>query len=359
MSRIWLIAVVVLMVSCKDNGEKIKPVFEPISESVYASGKVKSKNQYLAFATVNGIIDSVFLKEGDSVKKGTPILSIANDIQRLNMENAQLASNFYEVKANQEKLKEAKLQKDFAKNKMSNDSILFFRQQALWQQKIGAKIDLEQRELAYQNSKTTYYSAQVRYDDLKRQLEFTSAQSKNNLLISGKVESDYILKSEVNGILYGLEKSKGEMVMSQTPVAIIGDAENFVLEMLVDEYDILKIKIDLPVIVSLDSYKGEVFEAKVTKIQPLMNELSKTFVVEAEFVRKPDKLYPNTSFEASIVIQTKEKAMLIPRKYLLNDSLVITAKGDTVSVETGLKDYQKVEILAGIDGDAELISPTR
>ena len=130
------------------------------------------------------------------------------------------------------------------------------------------------------------------------------------------------------------------------------------LEMQVDEYDILKIKKGLIVLVNLDSYKGKVFEATVTKINPIMNERSKTFVVEAEFIKQPEILYPNITFEASIVMNTKNNALLIPRNFILNDSIVMKSNGDKVIVKTGLKDYQKIEILSGISAEDELIKPS-
>ncbi len=284
-------------------------------------------------------------------------LTISNEAQKLNKENAELAAAFSDINANQGKLNDAQLAVDLAKNKTKVDSALFFRQKNLWQQQIGTKVELEQRELAYQNSKNAYYSSVVRYNDLKRQLNFSSSQSKKNLLIADKLQSDYVLKSEINGIIYSLTKSKGEIVGAQTPIAIIGDAGKFILEMQVDEYDILKIKKGLTVLVTLESYNGKVFEALVTKINPLMNERSKTFLVEAEFLKQPEILYPNISFEANIVINSKEKAILIPRDYLLNDSFVVKPNGDKIAVKTGLKDYQKIEIISGINKSQELIKP--
>jgi multidrug efflux pump subunit AcrA (membrane-fusion protein) len=127
----------------------------------------------------------------------------------------------------------------------------------------------------------------------------------------------------------------------------------------VDEYDILKIKKNQLVMVTLDSYKGKVFEARVTKINPLMNERSKTFTIEASFVEQPSVLYPNVSFEASIVLQSKSKAILIPRNFIEDDSIVYKSNGDKVKVKTGLRDYQKIEILSGISINDELIKPSK
>ena len=359
MQKIALYIPFLFLMACKNKTESIQPETASISESIYASGIIKSKNQYQAYATVNGIVETVFVAEGDMVKKGSPILSISNEAQRLSKENAELAARFADVNANQGKLNEAKLLLDLAKNKMKNDSNMFVRQKTLWAQNIGSKVELEQRELAYQNAKTAYYSASVKYEDLKRQLDLSSTQSKNTLLISAKQESDYTLKSEIDGVVYNLYKSKGELVGLQTPLAVIGDEKQFILEMQVDEYDIFKIKKDMQVLVTLDSYKGKVFNAKVTKIYPLMNERSKTFLVEAEFTQAPEVLYPNITFEANIVMQQKDKALLIPRNYLLNDSTVLNAKGEEVRISTGLKDYQKIEILSGLSANDEIRKPAK
>ncbi|MBK9639802.1 MAG: biotin/lipoyl-binding protein [Saprospiraceae bacterium] len=83
---------------------------------------MRSKNQYQAFATVSGVINKLYVSEGDTVKKGTPILSISSEIQRLNRENAELNASFTDIQANQGKLSEAKMLIDFSFNKMKNDS---------------------------------------------------------------------------------------------------------------------------------------------------------------------------------------------------------------------------------------------
>lgn len=356
-NKTFSLFLLLVIVSCKEKTEKIKAERSSITESIYASGIVKSKDQYQAFATVNGIINEIYVTEGDTIKKGTPILSISNEAQKWNKENAELLAQYSDFNNNQDKLNEAKAFIDLSRNKMKIDSALYFRQQSLWQQQVGTKNDLEQKELAYQNSKTNYFSSIVRYNELKRQLNLSSSQSKKSLLISSKQESDYTLKSEMDGLVYTLYKSKGEIVGLQTPLAMIGDAKRFILEMQVDEYDIFKIRKGQSVQVSLDSYKGQVFEAIVTKINPLMNERSKTFLIEAEFTKGPDLLFPNITFEANIVLRTKENALLLPRNYLVNDTAVIMSNGKSIRVQTGLKDYQKIEILSGITESDELILP--
>ncbi|MBP6335393.1 MAG: efflux RND transporter periplasmic adaptor subunit [Bacteroidia bacterium] len=343
--------------SCKENPEKIKPSVETISESVYASGIIKSKNQYQVFATVNGLIDKFYISEGDTIKSGEPILSISNESSKLGTENAKLAAEFADESTNTQKLNESRLAIEFAQTKMKNDSLQMVRQRALWASNIGSQIELEQRELAFANSKTGYESALLRYNDLKKQINFTSKQSKKNLSISQVMEDDFLIKSKIDGIVYSVLKEKGEMVNAQMPLAIIGDAKEFILELQVDEYDIVKVLPGQIIYVTLDSYKGEVFEALVEKVYPLMNERTKTFTVDAKFSKSPPVLYPNLTLEATILIRKKEKALTVPINYVSIDGYVLKSDGEKIKVATGLKDYQKVEILSGIGKDDELIIP--
>jgi HlyD family secretion protein len=356
--KLKLIVVFLILASaCKDKREKIKPKFASITESVYASGIIKSKDQYELFSTVNGIIDSIYVSEGDTVQKGDIILVLSNEVQRINKENAQLSADYSDLKENQGKLAEALSQIELARTKMRNDSALFIRQANLWKKEIGSKVDYENVEMNFQNSKTAYQSAIQRHTDLKRQLSYNSSQTKKNLQISNQLENDFIIRSKIDGLVYSLNKKKGELVNIQTLIGVIGDSKMFILEMQVDEYDILQIRKGQNVMVSLDSYKGQVFEARVSKINPIMNEQSKSFLVEAEFVQQPTLLYPNVTLEANILLQTKKKALLIPRKYALRDSLVILSSGDTIPIKTGLKDYQKIEVIGGISEKDELINP--
>jgi RND family efflux transporter MFP subunit len=346
-----------MLFSCGKKQETSLPSLGPITESIYASGVLKTADQYQAYVTVNGIISQILVKEGDSVHIGSPLVSITNETQRFAAENASLAANFNDFSANSGKLDEAKLVIESAKNKFKLDSALYFRQKNLWEQQIGTKVDLEIKELAFQTSKSNYLSAIQRFRDLKRSLAFNSSQAKKNLQISANQAQDFILRSKTNGIVYSILKSMGEIVSPQSPIAVIGNYQDFVLEMQVDENDILRVQNGQKVIVTLDSYKNQAFEARVSKISEIMNERSKTFLVEATFTKAPPKLFPNITFEANILLNKKENVLLIPRNYLKQDSIVTLASGEERIVKVGLKDFQKAEILSGLKVSDEIVKP--
>jgi multidrug efflux pump subunit AcrA (membrane-fusion protein) len=356
---ISLIIVFLLLASCKNKQEKVKPIEEKITESVYASGVIKSKNQYQVFATVNGLVAEVLVTEGDTVKKGDPIIRLSNTTAQLNAENAGLSAEYSSVAANAEKINELKINIDLAKTKMENDASLLERQRNLWAQQIGTRNEVDQRELTYKSSVTAWEAARLRYTELQKQIGFLEKQSQKNLQISKTVAGDYTIKSEADGKVYSILKEKGEMVNSQSPVALIGDGAAFTLELQVDEYDIARIKPGQKIVLSMDSYKGQVFEAVVEKINPLMNERSRSFTIEAKFVKQPPALYPNLTCEANIVIQEKEKTLTIPRTCLLEDDYVLLANKEKRKVTTGLKDYQKVEILSGLNVNDIILKPVK
>jgi multidrug efflux pump subunit AcrA (membrane-fusion protein) len=254
-------------------------------------------------------------------------------------------------------LQELETAKNLAYEKVKNDSIMMVRQQNLWKQNIGSKVQVEQRELAYETSKSSYKSAINRYEQAKLQLQSERDIARNNLAISQKNVSDFVVKSELNGTVYDILKDPGELVGPQSPLAIIGSADSFVLELQIDEYDITQVKLGQKVLVSMDSYKGQAFEAVVTRINPIMGATSRTFLVEATFTKQPETLYPNLSVEANILLQTRENTLILPRSYLIRDSLVLTSEDDTVKVLTGLKNYEFVEITEGLTEGQTIYKP--
>ncbi len=104
-----------LLLSCK-RSETIRPAEEKITESVYASGIVKSNNQYQVFSTVNGLITQALVTEGDLVKKGDPLFRLKDVTARLTTENARIAADYASVKANSDKLEQLRLDIEVAKD---------------------------------------------------------------------------------------------------------------------------------------------------------------------------------------------------------------------------------------------------
>ena len=361
MKKIFILSLsfIAVLLSCKKEKESIQVTSSDITESVYASGKVKAIDQYNVYSTVNGVLQNIIVNVGDNITKGQTLLEIDNLTSELNTENARIALDLSAEnnRKGSDKLEEIELNVNLALEKLQLDSSLYFRQKKLWEQNIGSKLDFEQRQLAYNNSLINFQTTQKRLAQLKTQLQNEFKRANVNYDINQKLFSDYSIKSSINGRVYDILKDRGELVTPQTPLAVIGKADTFLLELAVDENDIIKVAIGQKALITMDSYKGKVLDAIVDKIYPIMNERTRTFVVEAHFINAPKKLFPNLSAEANIIIQTKKNIITIPNNYIIDGKYVLINSDEKREVKLGMKDYQKTEVLEGLKENETIYKP--
>ncbi|MGZ5133863.1 MAG: efflux RND transporter periplasmic adaptor subunit [Flavitalea sp.] len=353
-----LLLVILAGLSCRQQVPTTQPITKDITQSVYASGTIKSKNQYAVFPATTGIIKTVLIKEGDEVQKGQALLVLENEAAQLSSENARVAADFASISSNKEKLQEALVNIELTALKAQQDSALLQRQKMLWSSGIGSRNELEQRELALKNSTVALQTARLRYEQLQQQLQLTARQTRKTWQINATIAGDYTIRAATSGRVYQFSKKPGESVSPQTPVATIGDAADFILELQVDEHDVGSVRTGQQVWVTLDSYEGQVFEAVIHRIIPLVDERLRSLTVEAIFKISPAVLYPNLTAEANILIATKKNALLIPRSYLMEGDQVLLKDGRLQKVKCGLKDYQWVEILEGLSSGDIIKDPT-
>ncbi len=348
-----------LFFSCKEKLEETKPSISAITESVYASGIIKAENQYTVFSTVSGILKKINVVAGQTIAKEQLLFELENDKADLNTQNARLT---YQLSQNdnryiQDKISEMEIKVQLARDKLLVDKSFYDRNNRIKDAHIISEVDFEKVALAYKSSTLNLQTSQKQLSQLKSQLEFD--RNKNNILlqIGQKTQNDYSIKSAFSGELFDVLVKEGTLITPQIPLAIIGQKNTFLVELEVDENDMARIKLNQSVLITLDSYKNQVFDAKIDKIYPIMNEQSRTFKIEAHFENPPLKLYPNLSAEANIIIRTKKNAITIPKNYLLKGDSIQIGKKEKRKVKIGLSDYQKVEILEGLKAEEIIYKP--
>ena len=197
----------------------------------------------------------------------------------------------------------------------------------------------------------------MQLSQLKAQLKNDQNKNKNTLKINQKTENDFTVKSAFSGELFDIFVKEGTLITTQMPLAIIGKKNQYLLAIDVDENDMVRVKMNQNLLVILDSYKGIVFEAKVDKIYPIMDERSRTFKIEAHFDNVPKKLYPNLTAVANIIIKTKKNVLTVPKSYLINGNYVLVNKDEKRKVKIGLNDYQNAEIVSGLKAEETIYKP--
>jgi HlyD family secretion protein len=339
---------ILLLYSCTQE-EHITPQRLSMTESVYSSVIIQPDSLYQVYAVISGILEKSYVEEGDLVQKHQPLFQVTNTAPELNAKNAKLALDLANdnYSGGITVLQSIKDEINAAQLKYRNDSINYFRQKNLWDQKIGSKIEYDTKKLNYDLAKNNLTMLKSKLNRTKNELFITVKQAKNNYNTSLVSTKDYTVKSSITGKVYAIYKNRGELINTTAPIATLGNASQFIVEMLVDEVDIVKIVKGQQVLLNLDAYKDEVFTATVTKILPKKEERNQTFKVEAVFDSQPNVLYPGLSGEANIVIGKRENVLTIPLDYLMDDNKVKTANG-LVTVKTGMRNMEYIEVISGI-----------
>ena len=200
MRPIKYLAILIMVFSCGENGEKILPEKTTLTESVYSSVTIQPDSLYQAFAVVSGILDNNLVEEGDIVQKGTPLVQIINNAPKLNTENAKLALRLAQENYNGSSavLKGLEDEIQAAALKFQNDSINFFRQKRLWEQQIGSKVEFDNRKLAYDLSQNNLNLLKSRYERTKNELRTQVQQARNNFESAKINTKDFTVTSKID-----------------------------------------------------------------------------------------------------------------------------------------------------------------
>ncbi len=346
------------LVACSKGEERTQARISQITESVYSSVIVQPDSLYKAYAPVNGILENNFIEEGDVVSRGTVLHQVINTNTRLNAENARLSMELAQnnLSGSTALLNSIREEIQAAKLSLANDSINYFRQKNLWEQQIGSQVEYDSKKLAFELSKNNLHLLYDKYDRTQNELQTQLKQAKNNYLTSMTSSNDFRVESRIDGKVYAVYKNPGEIVSPMEPLSLIGSTSVFIIEMLVDEVDIVKISTSQKVIVILDAYSDQTFTAIVHKIYPKKDERNQTFIVEALFESPPPVLYPGLAGEANIVIAHKKEALIIPREFIINQHYVRTENG-LEAIEVGLQNIDSAEIRSGISKDTWIYKP--
>ena len=184
------------------------------------------------------------------------------------------------------------------------------------------------------------------------------------------------IRSPIKGIVLTRDREVGDAVSSilnlgsaATLIMTLGDVSSVYVEGQVDESDVGKIRVDLPVRTTVESFSGEKFEGKVTRIAPMGRQRDNvtTFDVRVSIANPQGKLRVNMSANAEIVLEDRKNVLLVPEAALVRDKdgkpsvqqRDASAKAGfrKVSIKTGISNGQRTEVLEGLKEGTELVLP--
>ena len=360
--RYFAFILLVGLASCKDE-TTVQPQRKNIIETVYASGSIIPLNEYTSFALANGIVIEKRVTDGDVVSKGDIIYVILNEAQTARYDAAQqtYSTASGNLASGSPILSELRLAVQSAAAKFKTDSAQYVRFRNLLDSGIITRSQFDDVSANYTISGNQKRAAEERYASTVRELRLGVSNAQSQLTAAKSDLDNYYIRAQQTGRVYQLLKDVGEAVRAGEQVALFGEAESRVIKLAVDQQDIARIQIGQQVLLKTDLTGNTIYEAKVSKLYPVMNPADQTFRVDAEFVSAPPSQFIYSSVEANIVIQKKDNALVIPRKMLLSgDSVIVKTDGDlkSIAVKTGIVTLDDAEIISGIDEKTEVVDPS-
>ena len=248
-----------------DEGVKVsteKATKRTIIETVNASGKVYPEVEVKISPDISGQITDLYVKEGDSVKKGQVLARIYADIYATQRDQAAAAVNQQQaVTAN------SQAQLDALKATMDQAQRTYDRQKQLVEDKVISRAEFEQAESAYLSAKANYTAAVQAIRGNKASV--VSAEA--NLARANKDLSRATLTAPMDGVISSLSVKKGERVAGNqfnigTEMMRVADMSVMEVRVDVGENDIVKVNIGDSVDVEVDAYNNRKFKGVVREV---------------------------------------------------------------------------------------------
>ena len=294
---------------------EVKP--ENFNHYVEIQANIKTRQNILLYPEYTGTLKKIYVEEGQEVKKGKLLAQIddaglKNQLEQLEIQTA-LSKTTYE------------------------------RTQRLWDQNIGAEMQLLQ-------AKATYESQLKSIAQLKKQLQRT------RILAPFTGTIDEIVANTGANLLPG-----------QTPVMRIVDLKKMYTEASVPERYLSQIKKGTTATVKIPMLDRE-YSTTVRQTGNFINPNNRSFRVETPLPNPDEMIKPNLSCKLKINDYTNPEALMIPLRIIKENAIgkkyifKLTPDGkdqvyrtEQVFVKLGKKSTDKVEILEGIQSGDLLV----
>ena len=312
------------------------PKILSIENKTVVTGKVIPEDEVEIKPQISGIIEKLFVEEGDLVANGDLLAKV-------------------KVVPNEQSLNSAKGRLSNAKLVLRNAEVEYDRNKQLFDKEIISRQNFDNVELSYNQAKQNVENA-------KSDLEIIQLGS-----TGGSTIANTNIRAIVPGTILEIPVKEGDQVIESntfnagTTIATVADLNKMIFEGKVDEAEVAKLKIDMPLKVTLGAIENKEFDAQLKFIAPKGNEEQGTvqFKVEGE-VFLDDSVFVRAGYSAnaSLLLEKKDSVMSIPEALLQFDREtnkpyveIKDEKGKFVrkKIETGISDGINVEILSGLE----------
>ena len=281
-------------------------------------GNVKTKQNVLVYPEMPGILNKVYVKEGQKVKKDQILATI---------DDGGLSQQLLLLKSNEQLAKTT-----------------FERQKRLWDQQIGS-------EIQYLQAKTSYDSQKNATRQLKKQLD------------------KFTIRAPFSGIIDDVFKEKGTVVAPGPGAEIfrIINLSNMYIETDVPESYISSIKKNKMVEVNFPIL-GRSYASSIRQVGNFINPSNRTFRIEVGIPNLDGEIKPNLTAKLRLNDYSSSNAILIPQSIISENAkgqqFIYVVKdnkeknqvyAERLVIETGKTNGDFIEVTKNLDANVEVI----
>ena len=188
--------------------------------------------------------------------------------------------------------------------------------------------------------------------------EASYANARTQTAIAQKAVSDSTIRAPFSGFISERKVSAGENVTPATPLVTLVRTNPIKINLQVPETETAKVRVGLPVSVSVSAYPDRNFAGRVTAIGPTLEAGSRAVIVEAEINNSENLLRANMFATGKILQEGGVNAVFVPKSAVLSDNntnskrVFIIADGVArlVIVQTGEEEGEMIRITSGLEG---------
>ena len=296
-----------------------------ISEKLNYTGLIEAWKEISISPDVGGKIVAIHVEEGDRVQDGQLLAEMDTRTIRLQLDQARAGVAVAEANY-----------KDAQRNKE--------RMERLSQEKAVSEQQYEKIMLAFEAAEAQLQQATAAMNLADHQLDVS------------------LMKAPFSGIIASKNAEVGDVfnpMMGGPGVLTLVDFSRAKIAIDVSHQDIVKIEKGQSVLLQVSAFPEMSFQGRVSIVNLAADPMSKKFRVEV-MVNNPDLiLRPNTFGEVTFEVETRENALAIPQKAVIENRFVFIAKGNIAErreVVLGLQNSATVEIVSGIaEGDLVIV----
>lgn len=368
--------------------EITKPEIGDVIKKTVATGSIKPRKEVQIKPQVSGVIDEIFVEEGQIVEKGDRIARVKLVPSEVNVNSAQSNVELARIRLDQAERELQRQKEVFSKNldvesaraSFENAEQELDRNKELLAEGIISEQEYNRVYLDYQVAKTQFENAEITSQNQLRQFESEVdirkqelAAARNNLQLlregvtSNSSQVSNIVVSTLTGMVLDLPVEEGSSVIERnnfnegTSIAAIADMSNLVFEGKVDESEVGKLKEGMPIELTVGALEDVTIDAILEQIAPqgVLEEGTVKFEILAA-VKPIDDVFLRAGYSASgdIILERKDSVLTIQERDLIidedTDSTFVEVRIGEQDfkrkyVEAGLSDGINIEVLSGLD----------